>query len=295
MNDLPRLKPDPIPAIRPVPEYQADERLQAVYAETKERLQTPWMGVVTMAFAAYPNFYGALWSGFRVLADQKEFVDACARLRSEAETAAVALGPTPLQETMLAKGYGPREIDEIRALIEVFSHGNMPYLMIATAARMLLEGDTLSETRAVTPYGGRHGPAAGQRLTLIEPHHADAPTQDLYAEIQSALGLPFVNTDYRALARWPSYFQAAWGDLRPKIGTTAYEAAATKVHARATTEMRAAPNPGDLSAERLIEAAGKDATVAEVREVVRLFQWLLPGLALNVAYFRSQLGGSPTL
>ena len=27
----------------------------------------------------------------------------------------------------------------------------------------------------------------------------------------------------------------------------------------------------------------------EIKEVVSLFQWLLPGLAINVSYFRAQL------
>jgi hypothetical protein len=53
--------------------------------------------------------------------------------------------------------------------------------------------------------------------------------------------------------------------------------------------MQALPNPGGLTADALTDAAGKDASAAEVLEVVRLFQWLLPGLITNVAYFRSQL------
>lgn len=49
------------------------------------------------------------------------------------------------------------------------------------------------------------------------------------------------------------------------------------------------PNPGSLSAEALRRAAEKDAAPEEVLQVCRLFQWLLPGLITNVAYFRYQL------
>ena len=48
------------------------------------------------------------------------------------------------------------------------------------------------------------------------------------------------------------------------------------------------PNPGGLTAGAIRAAAEQDG-VAEIREVVRLFQWLLPGLITNVAFLRRQL------
>lgn len=39
-----RSKPTPIPAIRPVPEYAADDTLSAVYARTMDGFGVPWMG-----------------------------------------------------------------------------------------------------------------------------------------------------------------------------------------------------------------------------------------------------------
>lgn len=285
---LPRLKPAPVPHVHPVPEYKADARLSAVYYDTKSVLQVPWMGVVTMAFAHYPAFYEALWGGMRELAGSREFVTACRDLRSFAETQAATLGPAPIRDTLSRLGYAEREAGDILGMIEIFSHGNMPYLMIATAARLLLEGHTLSADGAVTPETERHGPSEEMFLTLIEPHHADPPTVAVYDDIKARLGLPFVNTDYRALARWPSYFGPAWGDLADKVQTDDYEAVVASVHDFAVERMQKLPNPGGLSPEALTGAAGKDATPVEVLDVVRLFQWLLPGLIVNVAYFRAQ-------
>jgi hypothetical protein len=48
-------------------------------------------------------------------------------------------------------------------------------------------------------------------------------------------------------------------------------------------------NPKSLKSKDLQNAAIKDASLKEVVEVVCLFQWLLPGLAVNVAFFRAQL------
>lgn len=288
-STLPRLKPNPIPPINPVPEYLADGALLAVYKDTKSTLQVPWMGVVTMAFAHYPNFYGALWQGMKPLCKSVEFQSACHDLRAHIEDAVRALEPRALSDTLADKNYAAQEIADIRHLIDIFSHGNMPYLMIATAARLLLEGHDLKDATAVRSSTERHGPTTDNRLTLIEPHHADAPTVKVYNDIKATLGLPFVNTDYRALARWPSYFSVAWADLCRHILTPEYEGIVAGAHEFATARMRALPNPGNLTPEALLAAAGRDGDIAEITEVVRLFQWLLPGLITNVAYFRAQL------
>lgn len=288
-ESLPRLKPSPIPALHPVPEHSTDARLQEVYEDTKSVLQVPWMGVVTMAFAHYPTFYGALWGGLRDLAGSREFVEACHALRTCAEDGARQLSPSPVLSSLSELKYAEREIDEIRQMIEVFSHGNMPYLMLATAARLLLEGHELGGASTVSPIQGRHGPSMERRLSLIEAHHADAPTRAIYEDIKATLGLPFVNTDYRALARWPTYFSIAWNDLRGKVATPAYEPAVQSVHDFAVDKMRRLPNPGGLTAKLLQKAAAQDASLEEITSVVRLFQWVLPGLATNVAYFRAQL------
>ena len=101
--------------------------------------------------------------------------------------------------------------------------------------------------------------------------------------------MPFVNTDYRALARWPSYFAVAWGDLRCHPGTPAHEAIALGAHERALALARTLPNPAGLTPDTLREAAAKDAPLEEIQDVARLFFYLLPGLVTNVAFFRHQL------
>ena len=287
MPDLPRLKPDPIPAIHPVPEYAATGPLADVYARTREGLGVPWMGVVAMAFAHYPQFYDRLWAALEPVAGTEDFRKACAMTRSVAEEQAARLGPHSLLPQLVSLGYSPREIDEIRACNEVFSAGNMPYLLMATLARRLLEGHDWHGTGSMTP--ARTRPIPAPKPVLIEPHHADPTTQALYADIRDTLGLPFVNTDYRAFARWPSYFHPAWDDLKQGIWSPGYEAAVTQVHDAALSAVDTLQNAAKLTPADLIEAARRDATLPEVLSVVRLFQWLLPGLATNVAYLRAQL------
>jgi len=126
-------------------------------------------------------------------------------------------------------------------------------------------------------------------LVLMEPHHAERQLQALYDDLKSTIGLPFLNTDYRALARWPSYFDVAWRSLKPLIGSPAYDEAVQRVHKKAVALVLALPNPGELTRAKLIAAADEDTGAESVLNVVRLFQWLLPGLVVNVACMREQI------
>jgi len=250
------------------------------------------MGVVTMAFSHYPHFFDCLWRGLKPLAESQVFVGECARLRTSVETQVHALNPQPVAQRLQSTGYAPRELDQIRACIDVFSHGNFPYLLTATAARRLLEGRELGEPVRTPQFTGRHAPGVDVPFVLMESHHADAGTREVYRDIMRTLGLPFVNTDYRALARWPSYFALAWNGLKPFIDTREHAGICMEVHQQANRLMgETLPNPGGLTASSLRAAAERDGDPVEILQVARLFQWLLPGLVTNVAFFRAQLTG----
>ncbi len=67
-------------------------------------------------------------------------------------------------------------------------------------------------------------------------------------------------------------------------------AGAGEIHEAAVATVRALPNAGGLRGEALRASTRSDASPeGEVLSVVRLFQWLLPGLVANVAFFRAQL------
>ncbi len=286
---LRRIKPTPTPPIHPVPEIEAQEALLETYQDTKQVLQVPWMGVVTMAFAHYTHFYSELWQGLRPLCASQQFEETCNTLRGEVEQLVRTLPHRTLERELLSVGYTAGEIDQIRDLIEVFAVGNMPYIMLATQVRLLLENHSLSTNRSTDT--GKKLPVNSPipSLMLIELHHGNAQLQELYEDIKTTLGLPFLNTDYRALARWPSYFDRAWQNLKPNIATDEYASAVTKVHEKAVQLALDLPNPGALTSEQLQTAAKQDASLDEVLDVVRLFQYLLPGLAVNVGFFRAQL------
>ncbi len=289
MYGLPRQRPDPIPAIHPVPEYLVSGQQALWYEQMKQALQVPWMGVVTMAFAHYPKFFATLWQGLNPLCQSAEFVDASQSLREHVEQEVATLNPPSLAAKLGQLGYAPGELELLRQVNSVFSHGNPLYLLIATLARYLLEAGELEGTADSHPFEGRHAPYVQVPLVLMEYHHADPGTQAVYADIREKLNLPFVNTDYRAFARWPSYFSLAWSDLRQVVNGQEHEKLCQAIHDQAVALVSGFSNPGGLSAVALRQAAAEDASLKEIRAMCQLFQWLLPGLMVNVAYLRLQL------
>ena len=280
-----RLKPSPIPAIFPEPEYLVSGKKQIWYQDMKLAYQVPWMGVVTMAFAHYEDFFEVLWSGLQPMTTSVEFDLACDELQELVETQVGSLNPNYLVDELKVHGFGEREIAEIGQLIEIFHRGNLPYFLTATIARRLMEGFELNQNQEFQTRPETK--AVSEKLVLIEEHHATSEVRSLYQDIRQTLDLPFVNTDYRALARWPSYFSDAWSGLRPWIGSDEHEEICLQLHEAANHLVSSViPNPGRLSRADFSKQILKSH---DILLTTRLFQWLLPGLITNVAFFREQL------
>lgn len=164
---LARVKPSPLPPIHPVPERAATGALADVYARTKRGLGVPWMGVVAMAFARYPGFYRTLLQALETAAASEAFAAACRDLRSFAETRASAFSPPAIGPRLAEAGYDAADLDQITACNEVFSAGNMPYLLMASLARALLEGQAWNAQGEAVPRPAQA--SAGAHPVLIEP------------------------------------------------------------------------------------------------------------------------------
>jgi hypothetical protein len=283
-----RFLPNPLPKVQYIPEYQATGALKESYEDMKQVLQVPWMGVVTMAYAHFPNFFKSFWAGYRALCSSQEFQNAALQLRADIEKHVLEMAPPTISERLRMCTYSENELDDIRAVLEVLSHGNYQYTLLTTAARYLLEGGELAQHRSFTPLLSRHAPPPRVPLVLMEEHHVDIATKQIYSDLKQHLGLPFVNTDYRALARWPSYFGMAWADLRPHLNTDKYNQVCEIYQTRALELIRSLPNPEGVTSQLIRQAANEDNS-ADLLPVIQLFQHLHAGLMTNVAFFRSQL------
>jgi hypothetical protein len=280
--------------VRPVPEHRADEELSAVYRDLKTTLGVPWVGVVTQAFAHHRPFFLDAWRQFRPTAASAFFHEASDGLRRLAWDDVAAAFDVPSQRPALeANGYSAREIEQIRDLLDLFDHGNPKYLILATVIRAsVVEGRRLgpAEGAAHSDRAARGAVAdVGGIPVMIEEHHAFGDLRALYADIKSTLNLPFVNSDYKAMARWPSYLKQAWESLKPRLTDPAYGRARERLHARAVEIAAALPFPFAIDAGAARALGMTDREIEELARTAGLFQWLLSGLMLNVSHFKLAL------
>jgi ABC-type metal ion transport system substrate-binding protein len=218
-----------------------------------------------------------------------EFDNLCKRLVIISRKKALELKPKPLIKNLKKIGYNNYEIKKINEVNQIFTTGNMPYLIMATIARIFLEEGELLNTKSFKENNRTSKKPKKNYLLLIEQHHANKNLKEIYNSIKSNLGLQFLNTDYRAFARWPSYFEMTWKSFLPTLLSTKYEEKVLEIHNFIIKEALLLPNPKNVKSIQIINAAKKDKKNYEIKKVVQLFQWLLPGLITNVAFMREQI------
>nr|AAA25831.1 D-2-haloalkanoate dehalogenase [Pseudomonas putida] len=278
--------------IRPVPEHRADQELSEIYRDLKGHVRRAlgWghhaggrllpallcRGMATLRPSAKTHFFERASDDIRI------------RSWELMGQSFVIEGQTDRLREM---GYSVREIGQIRAVLDIFDYGNPKYLIFATAIKEgLLSGRT---------FGGAAGDARchfprspicqiDPIPVMVEEHHAGGTLSQVYADIKQTLQLPFINSDYKAMARWPSYLEQAWGALKPCIDTPAYQAGRFDINARALAALDALPTAYRMSRDDALQAGLSEAQTDELIQVISLFQWMLSGLVLNVTHFKQQ-------
>jgi hypothetical protein len=278
-----------LPRLQLVSEDSAPPDIAAIYEETRDLLGIPWTAAIFQGYAMYPPLLRLAWAELKANVVTFEFRADARQLREQAAAAMQHLY-RPGYDRSQVEGWGG-DPHAIRIVCETFNYGNPKLLICARAVSRSLEGlrrpgpsDDTDLRPEKPPPGEEH--IRHRRIDLVDPAHPPALVAPIFRDILKTLGLPLVNSDYRALARWPEYFHHAWEDLKVAILSSPYQLARD-----------ALAEAGDGAADRLEEPVTisldilrrEGVPVAELDNLVRmarLFADLLPGLILNVEGFR---------
>jgi hypothetical protein len=280
--------------VRPIPEHRADETLGRAYRDLKITLGVPWVGVITQALAYYRPFFLEAWRQFRPTARCRFFERVSDELRLVAWEGMSSSFAIPSQRKRLeAFGYSDREIAQIGATLDLFDYGNQKYLILATAVAASLGDDRALGTSPSSDARDRLPRSPISQLepipVMVEEHHADADLRALYGDIKVTLNLPFVNSDYKAMARWPSYLKLAWDELKPRLSEPPYATVRQSIHDLALDAVDRLPYPYRMDRRAAAAVGMSAAEIDELCRTILLFQWLLSGLILNVSCFKLAL------
>lgn len=282
--------------VRPIPESCADHSLSEIYSELKVTFGVPWVGVISQAVAYYRPFFSSAWSRFSPSAKTHFFERISDEMRlSSWEHMKQSFVIVSQVDHLRKTGYSEFELAQIGAVLDIFDYGNPKYLIFATAIKEgLLTGRSLGGSAKQGRDSLPQPPICklDPIPVMIEEHHARGVLCDVYADIKRTLQLPFINSDYKAMARWPSYLEQAWAALKPCIDTPAYQAARLEIHQQALAAVDNLPIVYRMSKVDALQAGLTDTEIDELIRVISLFQWLLSGLILNVTHFKIAMNKS---
>jgi Halocarboxylic acid dehydrogenase DehI len=128
----------------------------------------------------------------------------------------------------------------------------------------LLNLRTKSAIRRYMPWN------KGQRLRLATPEEAPAGVTEIYAEMQSAMGVPFVDELHQAYGMCPVFLQEHWTVAEPIVRSREFQACAERLGADAYTRIHSYISIPNIEAE-LALAQVSEASRQDIRACVELF------------------------
>ncbi len=110
----------------------------------------------------------------------------------------------------------------------------------------------------------------GQRLHLVAPEEACPEAAEVFAEMMSALGVPFIDKLHQAYAVSPAFLEAHWAQVRKIVAAKQFFSCADRLGADAYTRAHSYLAVSDIGSE-LSSATVSEASRQEIRTMVDLF------------------------
>lgn len=271
-----------------VREADAGDRIRPIYEDIKQTLGLPFVNLVFQAFAVYPDFLERQWRAFKPLLQTGEFFEFSDRLRGEAYTRMHNYFAVPdicarLEKEKLSSGI----LQELTGVVELFHYNNPPLLLLLAAQLQAFE---VRIGREATPTAADH-PVFTDRPALIEEDTAPPEIRRVYDDIKRTLGLPMINTDYKAFARYPDFLVAYWDVLKSVSQSPVYSESQQGMRESAWSLVRELPVRVDLTVSHLIDDGLSDDDLSDIIRITDLFLRTLSGLVLNIAVAKIAVEG----
>ena len=199
-----------------VREREAAGRTREIFDDLKRALGVPGIPLLYQAYAALPEFLDMHWRAFKPLLATGHFWQLADRLRGEAYTRThnyFQIGDLcqPLSQMSFSSG-AKHQLEEV---IELFNYKDAPVLLIASA-QLLAFDQAIAKDEQSLALPVEH-PRFDEKPVLVDEEVATPMVKRTYEEIKRALGLPALNGDYKAFARWPDFLAEYWKALKPIV------------------------------------------------------------------------------
>lgn len=263
-------------SISEVSEADAKPPVKGVYDDIKATLRVPVVNLVFRVLATQPDYLQLVWQNLRPNVCTSFFESRADAIRAAAVERVSELGAAPAAP--------PDVADTLR----VFHYVNPKLLIAVAAVRAATNGQypKLGELPADEKRQIKTGiPSGAPALTLVDPTTAEPRVQTVLADIRTTLGLEQLNSDYRALAQWPDYVDAAWAGLKPHTQGGEYRRFERELRLMAEEAILDLPFRIDINPHVMRHIGMDERELDWARSTLDRFYRMLPGLILNIAYF----------
>jgi hypothetical protein len=272
-----------------VGEQEAQGSTREIFSEIKQALGVPHVNLVFQAYAAHPKFLELHWRATKPILETQEFFQLADRLRAEAYTRTYNYFSLPdLCERVTDLSFSTGARQELTEVVELFHYNNALLLLLMAAQMQAFDKAVGNGGQGTRPASH---PVYSEKAILVDEATAPSPTRKIYDDIKRTVGVPLVNTDYRAFARWPDFLREYWSVLKGLMQSPLYKEHCHAIRASAEALAQELPEQLELTVAHLQDAGLEDEDVEAAVRLTETFLKLLSGLVLNVSIAKIGLEG----
>jgi hypothetical protein len=260
-----------------VPEAEAEGKIKGIYDEIKETLRAPTVSLVFRVLATEPDYLQLAWKALKPNVQTAFFEARADELRRMAVDAVATWGGAP------AIGDAPEVADAIR----VFHYLDPKLLLAVGALRAASTGQQprlvelpLEEKRQIK----RGVPPDMPRLEPTEHDSIGGEMRTILGDIRTTLGVHVADSEYEALARWPSYLTRAWAGIKPLSARPEFSSLVRDLRRARSEAIVALPFRMDIGPHWLRRVGLSEVRIDRVHQMLRQFDDTLPGTVASMAY-----------
>ncbi len=269
-----------------VSEREAHGDVERVLYEMRQALRVTGLDVTVRTWAGFERFLVGLWEAMGPNAETRAFESAADEVRAQAVDAAERLGPLGAWG---AVSLGESQRYQLRGALELYHYLDPKMLVFTSAVKLALQDSPVGTPQ---PAGSaerieRGAPARMMAMEWVSERPDDARLRALFKDILATVGPPSLPGEFRGLALWPEYLEAAWERLKPRMKGEEWAHACDALLATSRRLARGLPYEVALSRER-VEVLNEDAEV--IQRVTEQCEWRLPVLVLGMATLVCDVG-----
>lgn len=265
-------------------EEHVEGDLKGIFGDIKKTFRVPLVNLVFGALATQPDYLRVAWRQLHTNVQTIYFERRADEIRRFAVASMSEIGElrTPVTDQGIAQVLG------------VFHYVNPKLLLAVSALRSSMLGQV--PRVAILPGSEKRQIASGVApgMPTIEPVDPDARNERLdriFADIKSSSPAGVVNSDYRALAKWPDFLEGAWAAVKPRMETPEYRRAIRQCRWMADEAVLGFPFRMDATPHTLRHAGLSEQQIDTVRTMLDQFYIALSESVANVAVFTTGIEG----